>query len=72
MNVIVNNTVLSNFALVHGENLVRKIFSGKLTTAEEVIQELKIGEDRNVLPKRDWSWIHVLKLEQGQDGAVPM
>lgn len=70
MNVVVNNTVLSNFALVHGENLVRKIFEGKLFTPEEVFQELKIGEDRNVVPKRDWLWIQVLRLETVQEQEV--
>jgi len=63
MDVVVNNTVLSNFALVHGENLVRKIFEEKFFTPEEVVGELKIGEDRKVIPKRDWSWIQVLRLE---------
>ncbi len=67
MDVVVNNTVLSNFAFVNGENLVSKIFEGKLFAPEEVFRELKIGEERRVVPKRDWSWIQALKLETGQE-----
>lgn len=52
--VVVDNTVLSNFALVGREYILAKLFGNALFTTEEVLGELKLGEQRNVLPKRDW------------------
>jgi len=57
--VVADNTVLSNFALIKREDILAKLFENTLFTTEEVIDELKRGERRNVLPKRDWQWIKV-------------
>jgi predicted nucleic acid-binding protein len=64
--VVADNTVLSNFALIGREDILAKLFKDMLFTAEEVLEELKRGEQRNVLPKRDWQWIKVLKIESSQ------
>ena len=65
--VVADNTVLSNFALIRREDILAKLFENTLFTTEEVIEELKRGEKRNVLPKRDWQWIKVLKIESSQE-----
>ena len=65
--VVADNTVLSNFALIKREDILDKLFENTLFTTEEVIDELKRGEKRNVLPKRDWQWIKVLKMESSQE-----
>ena len=65
--VVADNTVLSNFALIRREAILAKLFKNTLFTTEEVIDELKRGEQRNVLPKRDWQWIRVLKVESSQE-----
>ena len=65
--VVADNTVLSNFALIKREDILAKLFENTLFTTEEVIDELKRGEQRNVLPKRDWQWIRVLKVESSQE-----
>jgi len=65
--VVADNTVLSNFALIKREDILVKLFENALFTTEEVIDELKRGEKRNVLPKRDWQWIKVLKMESSQE-----
>ena len=65
--VIADNTVLSNFALIRREDILAKLFKDMLFTTEEVVEELKRGEQRNVLPKRDWQWIRVLKIESSQE-----
>jgi len=59
--VVADNTVLSNFALIEREDILAKLFENALFTTEEVLEELTRGEQRNVLPKRDWQWIRVLK-----------
>ena len=65
--VVADNTVLSNFALIGREDILAKLFENTFFTTEEVLEELKLGEQRNVLPKRDWQWIRVLKIEVSQE-----
>ena len=65
--VVADNTVLSNFALIGREDILAKLFKDTLFTTEEVFKELKRGEQRNVLPKRDWQWIGILKIESSQE-----
>lgn len=65
--VVADNTVLSNFALVCGEGILAKFFENSLFTTEEVLDELKRGEQRKVLPKRDWQWLRVLKIGPSQE-----
>ncbi|NQE46630.1 hypothetical protein C5S31_11475 [ANME-1 cluster archaeon GoMg2] len=65
--VIADNTVLSNFALIRREDILAKLFENTFFTTEEVLEELKRGEQRNVLPKRDWQWIRVLTIESSQE-----
>ncbi|MFQ6120500.1 MAG: hypothetical protein ACE5KE_11545 [Methanosarcinales archaeon] len=43
------------------------LFKDSIFTTEEVLEELKRGEQKNVLPKRDWQWIRVLKIESSQE-----
>jgi len=65
--VVADNTVLSNFALIEREDILAKLFENTLFTTEEVLEELKRGEQRNILPKRDWRWVRVLKIESSQE-----
>lgn len=52
--VLVDNTVLSNFALIERDDILNSLFKDLLYTTNEVLQELKLGEDRGILPKRDF------------------
>ena len=72
MKAVVDNTVLSNFALIHGETLLHRIFSGELYTTEEVLHELHVGEQQDSVPARDWSWIQTIRLEREQEVATFM
>ncbi len=65
--VIVDNTVLSNFALIEREDILAMLFKETLFTTEEVLVELKRGEQSSVLPKRDWQWVRLLKIETPQE-----
>jgi predicted nucleic acid-binding protein len=65
--VLADNTILSNFALIEREDVLRKLFKNKFYTTGEVLKELRNGEDRGVLPKVDWQWVEVLKFETHQE-----
>jgi len=65
--ILVDNTVLSNFSLIGREDILHSLFKDTLSTTKEVFQELKRGEDTGILPKRDWIWIKILKIESSQE-----
>jgi len=65
--VIVDNTVLSNFALIGREDILNKVLKNNFFVTEDVLEELKRGENRGVLPKRDWRWIKILRIESSQE-----
>jgi len=68
--VVADNTVLSNFAIIGREDILNKVFRDNFFTTEEVLEELKRGEDRGVLPKRDWRWTKILKIESSQEDSL--
>ena len=61
--VLVDNTVLTNFALIKREDILRDVFPLYLFTTEDVLKELYKGEKRGVLPKRNWNFLKILKIE---------
>lgn len=65
--VLADNTVLSNFALIRREDILANLFKDTLFTTGEVLEALKRGEQRHVLPERDWQWIKVLKTESSRE-----
>lgn len=67
VDAVVDNTVLTNFALIKREDILMKVFDGVLYAANEVLQEFELGKERGVLPNTDWSWMRVLKIESEQE-----
>lgn len=65
--VLADNTILSNFVLIGREGILNKVFKNRIFTTEEVKEELQQGENRGVLPKGNWRWIKVLKIETPQE-----
>lgn len=63
VDAVVDNTVLTNFALINREDVLMKVFNGVLYTSNEVLQEFQLGKERGILPDIDWSWMRVLKIE---------
>lgn len=61
--VLVDNTVLTNFAFIEREDILKDVFEQSLFTTEAVLKERYKGEDSGVLPKRDWSFLKILKIE---------
>lgn len=61
--ILADNTVLTNFAFIEREDILKDVFEHRLFTTEAVLKELYKGEDSGVLPKRDWRFLKTLKIE---------
>lgn len=66
MNILLDNTVLSNFAVVQRPELLRVAFGDVLATSEEVFKELNAGILSGKLPALDWSWLPVWALDEAE------
>ncbi len=62
MLAVVNNTVLSNFAIIRRPDLLRHVFGRDLVTATAVLEELGAGERLRRIPICDWSWLRGIRL----------
>jgi predicted nucleic acid-binding protein len=62
MRLVLDNTVMSNFALVGRTDWVRDVWPDELVTSEEAWAELQIGVRLGRIPEIDWSWLTVLSL----------
>lgn len=75
MRLVLDNTVMSNFALVGRGDWLQKIWPGMLVTAEEAWAELQTGVQLGRIPQVDWSWLEVLSLTDeertARDELVP-
>lgn len=67
MSSIADNTVLTNFALIKREDILMKVFEDNFFISEEVLEELQRGEEKGILPKRNWNWIQVLRIHSQQE-----
>jgi predicted nucleic acid-binding protein len=64
VNILVDNTVLSNLAIVRRPELLRAAFGDLLATSEQVFEELEAGVSRGKLPALDWAWLPVWTLAE--------
>jgi predicted nucleic acid-binding protein len=64
--ILLDNTVLSNFALVGQINLLRDSLGQRAATVAQVIQEFERGVLLHRVPETDWQWltIHSLLAEE--------
>lgn len=67
MTVLLDNTVLSNFALVERPDLLKEVLEGAAATTAEVMAEFEAGVDVGRVPATDWSWLPVLTLVASED-----
>ncbi len=67
MNVIADNTVLTNFAYANQNILLSDVFGGIVFVTESVLLELSVGEIRAGVPKDNWNWLKILKLESDEE-----
>lgn len=64
VNILLDNTVLSNFAVVRRSELLRVAFGDLPATSQEVLEELNVGISRGKLPDLDWSWLPAWTLDE--------
>lgn len=62
MLLVVDNTVISNFALVGRTEWLQKLWPNRLVTSNEAWAELQAGIRLGHLPESDWSWLTALAL----------
>ena len=62
MLLVLDNTVLSNFALVEQSALLAQLSPGQMVTVREAWQELQTGIELGLIPRRNFSWLSVLEL----------
>jgi predicted nucleic acid-binding protein len=58
--ILADTTVLNNFAQVRRPDLLREAFA-ELSAPAAVVEELREGERRGLVPVCDWSWLDVMK-----------
>jgi predicted nucleic acid-binding protein len=66
MTILLDNTVLSNFALVGRPDLIRLALGDTAATTAETFAEFQAGERLGRLPHGDWSWLTVLELNDAE------
>lgn len=70
MTLVLDNTVLSNFALVNRNDLLQHFVAEGLATSEAAWQELQLGVELGLVPDMDWSWLAVLPLLDDEKAFV--
>lgn len=62
MKWVLDNTVMSNFSLIHGVEWLVQLGERDFVTVEEAWQELQQGVKKKLLSDVDWGWLQVEKL----------
>jgi predicted nucleic acid-binding protein len=63
---LLDNTVMSNFAIVERPDLLVAAFGKELATPEQAFAELATGVQFGKLPDLDWSWLPVWTLQPAE------
>ena len=66
MITLLDNTVMSNFAVVKQPILLKIAFCETLATPEQAFHELQVGIRVGKLPDLDWQWLPVWSLQPGE------
>ncbi len=67
MMLLLDNTVLSNFALVDRIELLSKALGSEVATTSQVIGEFNDGVARNRLPETKLDWLEVISMEAKEE-----
>jgi predicted nucleic acid-binding protein len=65
--LLLDNTVLSNFALVARFDLLIKAIEGQISTTPQVIGEFNNGVTRGRLPQTSLDWLEVVSLQAEEE-----
>jgi predicted nucleic acid-binding protein len=64
--IVIDNTVLSNFALVQRPEFIRHAFYEQVGTTEQVFDELARGVKLGRLPKCSWEWLECIRMTESE------
>lgn len=59
---LLDNTVMSNFAVVQQPELLRAAFGDAVATSQEAFDELQAGVEAGKLPALNWTWLPIWTL----------
>ncbi len=62
MLVLLDNTILTNFALVELRPILRELWGKRVATTEEVLEEYAAGVETGKLPRVDWAHLKIIIL----------
>ena len=62
MLVLLDNTILTNFALVGLTPILRELWGKRVATTEEVLEEYAAGVENRKLPRVDWTHLKTIPL----------
>jgi predicted nucleic acid-binding protein len=60
--VLLDNTILTNFALVGLTPILRELWGKRAATTEEVLEEYAAGVETGKLPRVDWTHLKTITL----------
>jgi hypothetical protein len=60
--ILIDNTVLSNFALVQHPEFIRLAFLVDVGTSPDVMAELERGVSLGHLPDCQWEWLRIIQM----------
>ena len=66
MIALLDNTVMSNFAVIERPDLLHVAFGSGLATSQQAIDELQAGVRLGRLSSLDWSWLPVWTVEEAE------
>jgi len=65
--ILLDNIVLSNFALISRVDLLPKALGKKVAAPSQVIEEFSAGITKNRLPTTDLGWLSIVELKFEED-----
>ena len=70
MTLVLDTTVMSNFALIERIDLLRHFVADAVITTDAAWSELLIGMSLGRIPKLDWSWLEVVALDETESNLA--
>lgn len=67
MITLLDNTVLSNFALVNRIDLLPIALGSQIATTPRVIDEYTSGVAKGILPDIKWDWLNIVNLDTEEE-----
>jgi len=67
--VLLDNTVLSNFAIIQRPTLIKTALGDTAAAVKEVIDELRKGVEKGAIPDVDWSWLVIISMTRDEQAT---